>query len=118
MKSPVVACAVAMALTAVDLPVQAQESGRRFKVLTLDEMTPAQREVADKIRSGPRATVSGSAANSGNSVGSPFNVWLRSPESADPIQQLGTYIRFKSSLGPRLNEFAILITARGWTSQY
>ena len=97
---------------------QAQEAERRFKVLTLDEMTPAQRAVADKIRSGPRASVSGSAANSGNSVGSPFNVWLRSPESADPIQQLGSYIRFNSSLGPRLNEFAILITAREWTSQY
>ena len=96
----------------------AQESERRFKVLTLDEMTAAQREVADKIRSGPRAAVSGSAANAGNSVGSPFNVWLRSPESADPIQQVGSYIRFKSSLGPRLNEFAILITAREWTSQY
>ncbi|MBU3653855.1 MAG: hypothetical protein FGM44_12325, partial [Limnohabitans sp.] len=68
----------------VGMTVHAQESERRFKVLTLDEMTAAQREVADKIRSGPRASVSGSAANSGNSVGSPFNVWLRSPESADP----------------------------------
>lgn len=111
-------CAVAVSMAAAGGVVQAQESARRFKVLTLDEMTPAQREVADKIRSGPRASVSGSAANSGNSVGSPFNVWLRSPESADPIQQLGSYIRFKSSLGPRLNEFAILITAREWTSQY
>lgn len=106
------------AMASVMLPLQAQESERRFKVLTLDEMTAAQREVADKIRSGPRAAVSGSAANAGNSVGSPFNVWLRSPESADPIQQVGSYIRFKSSLGPRLNEFAILITAREWTSQY
>jgi 4-carboxymuconolactone decarboxylase len=108
----------ALTLAAVGTVVQAQESGRRFKVLTLDEMTPAQRVVADNIRSGPRAGVSGSAANSGNSVGSPFNVWLRSPEVADPIQQVGSYIRFKSSLGPRLNEFAILITAREWTSQY
>jgi 4-carboxymuconolactone decarboxylase len=114
------ACTVAIVLAVAGggVPAQAQESARRFKVLTLDEMTPAQREVADKIRSGPRAAVSGSAANSGNSVGSPFNVWLRSPESADPIQQVGSYIRFKSSLGPRLNEFAILITAREWTSQY
>ena len=108
----------ALTLAAVGTVVQAQESGRRFKVLTLEEMTPAQRVVADNIRSGPRAGVSGSAANSGNSVGSPFNVWLRSPEVADPIQQVGSYIRFKSSLGPRLNEFAILITAREWTSQY
>jgi 4-carboxymuconolactone decarboxylase len=97
----------------------AQESERRFKVLTQDEMTPAQRELADNIRSGPRAAVSGSAANaSGNSVGSPFNVFLRSPELGDPLQRVGSYIRFKSTLGMRLNEMAILITARYWNSQY
>jgi 4-carboxymuconolactone decarboxylase len=97
----------------------AQESERRFKVLTQAEMTPAQRELADNIRSGPRATVAGSAANaSGNSVGSPFNVFLRSPDLGDPLQRVGSYIRFKSSLGMRLNEMAILITARYWHSQY
>ncbi len=97
----------------------AQESERRFKVLTQDEMTPAQRELADNIRSGPRAAVAGSAANaSGNSVGSPFNVFLRSPELGDPLQRVGSYIRFKSTLGMRLNEMAILITARYWNSQY
>ena len=31
---------------------------------------------------------------------------------------MGEYIRFNSSLPPRLNEFAILITARHWGSQY
>lgn len=97
----------------------AQESERRFKVLTQAEMTPAQRELADNIRSGPRAAVAGSAANaSGNSVGSPFNVFLRSPDLGDPLQRVGSYIRFKSSLGMRLNEMAILITARYWHSQY
>lgn len=101
------------------LPVAAQESERRFRLTPFGEMTPAQREVADKIRSGPRASVSGSAANANNaSLGSPFNVWLRSPELADHLQQLGSHIRFKSSLSPRLNEFAILVTARQWTSQY
>lgn len=98
---------------------QAQDDGRRFKLTPLDEMTPAQRVVADNIRSGPRAAVAGSAANaSTTTLGSPFNVWLRSPELADQLQKLGAQIRFKSSLSPRLNEFAILITARHWTSQY
>jgi 4-carboxymuconolactone decarboxylase len=101
------------------MPAQAQESQRRFKVLTTEEMTPAQRELAAAIRSGPRAAVAGSAANtSSNTVGSPFNVFLRSPELGDSLQKTGTYIRFKSTLGMRLNEMAILITARQWNSQY
>jgi 4-carboxymuconolactone decarboxylase len=71
------------------------------------------------IRSGPRAAVAGSAANSDNgTLGSPFNVFLRSPELGDHLQKVGSHIRFKSSLGPKLNEMAILITARHWTAQY
>ena len=43
---------------------------------------------------------------------------LRSPELADRWQKLGGYVRFESSLPPRLNEFAILIAARFWESRY
>ena len=97
----------------------AQESERRFRLIPLDEMTPAQRSVADAIRSGPRAATGNSSATaSATTIGSPFNVWLRSPELADHLQKLGSHIRFKSSLSARLNEFAILVTARHWTSQY
>lgn len=105
----------AMTLT----PLNAQESQRRFKILQPDEMTPAQKEVVEHIRSGPRAAVAGSAANAGGgTVGSPFNVFLRSPEMGDHLQAVGSYIRFKSSLGMRLNEMAILVVARQWTAQY
>lgn len=100
------------------LSAGAQESERRFRLIPLDEMTPAQRAVANDIRSGPRASTGSSATASATTIGSPFNVWLRSPELADHLQKLGTHIRFKSSLPPRLNEFAILVTARHWTSQY
>jgi 4-carboxymuconolactone decarboxylase len=31
---------------------------------------------------------------------------------------VGSYIRFKSTLGPRLTELAILVTARYWNAQY
>jgi len=111
--------ALVLSSTACLTPVQAQESERRFKVLTTEEMTPAQRALADAIRSGPRAAVAGSAANSSsNTVGSPFNVFLRSPELGDSLQRTGSYIRFKSTLGMRLNEMAILITARYWNAQY
>jgi 4-carboxymuconolactone decarboxylase len=79
----------------------------RFKTLAPEEMTPDQRRVADAIASGPRGGLRG-----------PFNALLRSPELADRAQKVGEYIRFNSSLPARLNEFAILITAREWGSEY
>jgi 4-carboxymuconolactone decarboxylase len=100
-------------------PAHAQESQRRFKILQPEEMTPEQKGLVEAIRSGPRASVAGSAANTGGgTVGSPFNVFLRSPEMGDSLQKVGSYIRFKSSLGMRLNEMAILMVARHWTAQY
>jgi 4-carboxymuconolactone decarboxylase len=95
------------------------EGPRRFRLTPLTEMTPEQRAVADAIMKGPRAAVGSPAAAAGaTSLSSPFNVWNRRPELADRLQRVGEYIRFRSSLPPRLNEFAILITAREWHAQY
>lgn len=95
------------------------EGARRFALTPLTEMTPEQRAVADAIMKGPRAAVGSPAAAAGaTSLSSPFNVWNRRPELADRLQRVGEYIRFKSSLAPRLNEFAILIVARQWSAQY
>ncbi|MBL8773227.1 MAG: carboxymuconolactone decarboxylase family protein [Phenylobacterium sp.] len=82
-------------------------AAERFPQLAPEAMTPAQKAVADAIQSGPR-----------RSLGGPFNTWLRSPEFADRAQKVGEYIRFRSSLPARLNEFAILITARHWNAKY
>ncbi len=79
----------------------------RFPPLTPDQMSSAQKALADKITSGPR-----------KSLGGPFNAWLRSPEVGDRMQAVGEYIRFNSSLPRHLNEFAILITARAWNARY
>jgi hypothetical protein len=73
----------------------AQSEERRFRLIPLEEMTAEQRTVADAIRSGPRASVAGSSANAAT-PGSPFNPWLRSPEAADLLQRLGSYLRFKA----------------------
>ena len=94
------------------------EDPRRFKLIPLENLTPEQRVLADAIRSGPRAAIKSSAASKPGPLGGPFNVWLRSPGMGNIIQQLGAEIRFRSSLPSRLNEMAILITARKWTSQY
>ena len=91
--------------------------GPRFAVLQADALNAAQRKTLDSILSGPRAAGDPDAA-ARLLKGGPFNVWLRSPELGDRLQRVGAYIRYDSSLGLRLNEFAILITARFWTSQY
>ena len=79
----------------------------RFPPLKPDSMTAAQKQVYDQIAGGPRGGVRG-----------PFNALLRSPELADRVQKVGEYLRFQSSLPARLNEFAIIINARFWNSQY
>jgi 4-carboxymuconolactone decarboxylase len=116
---PLFLCTLILLCAALPRPSHAQESQRRFKVLQPEEMTQAQKDLVKSIASGPRASVQGSAANSGGgTVGSPFNVFLRSPELGEHLQRTGSYIRFKSSLGMKLNELAILIVARHWSSQY
>src|SRR5438034_11661893 len=81
--------------------------GNRFKPLTYDEMTPAQKTMVGHLLAGPRGGVNG-----------PFNVLLRSPEIGDFGQEFGASTRFRSSLPQKLYELAILVTARHWTSQY
>jgi len=50
-------------------------------------------------------------------IGGPYNAMLRSPVMAERMKHLLDYLRFESSPPRRLNEFAILIQARLWTSQ-
>jgi 4-carboxymuconolactone decarboxylase len=81
--------------------------GDRFKPLTYDLMTPEQKTLTDHLLSGERRTMDG-----------PFNGMLRSPEMGDLAQKLGAYLRFHSSVPRKLNELAIIITARHWNSQF
>ena len=106
MRSFILAAALAIAL-----PAAAQN---RFPTIAPEQMTPEQRALAAAIQGGPRAAVPGRD----NSIGGPFNPWLRSPAVGNLLQQLGAELRFRTSLPQALNEFAILITAREWTSQY
>jgi 4-carboxymuconolactone decarboxylase len=82
--------------------------GDRFKPLTYDEMTPAQRTMIEHVISGPR----------GGGTEGPFNVQLRSPEMGDLGQQFGAATRFATTVPRRLYELAIIITARHWTAQF
>ena len=51
------------------------------------------------------------------SIAGPFGIWLHSPELADRAQSLGEFVRYRTSLEPRLSELAILVTARFWDCQ-
>jgi len=81
--------------------------GDRFKPLTYEELTPQQKAMAEHVLAGDRGTLNG-----------PYNVFLSSPEMGDLAQKFGEYTRFHSSVPKKLNEFAIIITARFWNSQY
>lgn len=51
-------------------------------------------------------------------LGGPYNALLRSPDMARRCFDLLDYLRFKSTVDKRLNEFAILIQARIANAQY
>jgi 4-carboxymuconolactone decarboxylase len=82
----------------------------RLPALTEDKLDDVQRALLESMRAGPR----------GDRVklGGPFGVYMHAPQYGELMQQLGAFVRFKSSLEPRLSEFAILCTARMWRAQY
>jgi len=80
----------------------------RFKPLPENEMTEARRRAVQELASGPRGRM--------NSTG-PNALLLRSPDLMSRTQKVGEYLRYQSSLPARLNEFAILVTARQWNAQ-
>jgi 4-carboxymuconolactone decarboxylase len=79
----------------------------RVRDLRPEDMSPAQRRVADAAASGKRGRIP-----------APLRAWLHSPEFGDRAQRLGEFLRYDTSLGPALSELAILVTARFWTSHY
>jgi 4-carboxymuconolactone decarboxylase len=102
-----VAIAGALATIVISTPqAYSAEKERRFPQLKVEELNAQQRAVADKILKVSSVGISG-----------PYNPMLRSPILADRMLDLLDYLRFNSSVPRKLNEFAILIQARLWTSQ-
>ena len=66
-----------------------------------------QRKVAEDLTNGPRGGVKG-----------PFIPMLRSPELVDRLAKVGEYLRFGSSLAPKISELVMLIVSREWTNQF
>jgi 4-carboxymuconolactone decarboxylase len=82
------------------------EAQNRMPPIPADKLTEVQKKAAAEFEAA-RGT-----------LGGPWAVILRSPEMVNRARSLSDYLRFSSSLPPRLSEFAILITAREWTQQY
>lgn len=85
---------------------QTDAKSKRFPQLTMENISPQSRALAQEI-----------VAISSVGLAGPYNVMLRSPVFADRMKRLLDYLRFETSLPKRLNEFAILIQGRLWTSQ-
>jgi 4-carboxymuconolactone decarboxylase len=87
----------------------AAQAEERFSELRLDQLTPEQQKMATMLSTPPR----NSRINGG-----PFNAYARSPALGVLLLQVSDFVRFNSSLAPRLSEFAIMITARQWSQLY
>src|ERR1017187_21910 len=85
--------------------VSAHAQGNRFKPLAENEMTEVQKQAVKDMIGGLRGSFNWDGPNA---------LLLRSPELQSRTQRVGEYLRYKTAIPLRLNEFAILITARQW----
>jgi len=88
----------------------AKRPASRLALIEEPRMNEAQRALLEAIRLGPRGA---SITPRG-----PFAVWMHAPDFGQFAQALGGFCRYKTTLAPRLSEFAILCTARFWRAQY
>jgi|ERR1700691_3752572 4-carboxymuconolactone decarboxylase len=89
-----------------EVQVHSADKVQRFPLLNLEQLDDQQRPFADEILKVASIGTSG-----------PFNMLLRSPVMGLRMIAMLDYLRFNTSVPPKLNEFAILIQARMWTSQ-
>jgi 4-carboxymuconolactone decarboxylase len=86
--------------------VHSSDKEQRFPVFKVEQLSDQQRPLADEILKVSSVGLTG-----------PYNMLLRSPVMGKRMFDMLDYLRFNTSVPRRLNEFAILIAARQWTSQ-
>jgi 4-carboxymuconolactone decarboxylase len=102
----VCSCAALGCVLVLAITVRAFNQEQRFPQITVDQLSEAQRPVAQEI-----------LKVSSSGLGGPYNSMLRSPLMAERMLGMLDYVRFRTTMPHRLNEFAILIQARLWKSQ-
>ena len=95
-----------MALMAPTKNVYSADKEQRFPQLKIEQLNEQQKPFADEILKVSSIGITG-----------PYNSMLRSPVMGQRLFNLLDYVRFNTSVPRKLNEFAILIQARLWTSQ-
>jgi len=98
---------ILMLAAASFVPAGRASAQDRMPPIPPEKMTAAQRTAVAEFKAARAVDISG-----------PFIPLLRSPEVMNRARAMGDYLRYKSSLPPRLSEFVILLTARRWTQQY
>jgi len=78
----------------------------RLGPIPFAQMSASQQVAAQAVIDGPRGALYG-----------PFVPLIRSPELMAAAQKMGEYLRYRSAIGTRLTELAILVTARHWSQQ-
>ncbi|MEO7729046.1 MAG: carboxymuconolactone decarboxylase family protein [Burkholderiales bacterium] len=106
--SPLFTIALVALTVGLTPPAGAQET-KRFPELRADQLTPEQKKWAESIALPPR---------NAKFVNFPYRAYAYSPELAQRLQALSDYGRWNTEHPARLSEFAILITARQWSSQW
>jgi 4-carboxymuconolactone decarboxylase len=102
------AALIAMPQIAMSQIARAEDSVR-FAPLKAEELNPAQKAWAEMIAAPPR---------NAKFTNPPYRAYIRNPDLAPRLTAMSEYLRWNTSLPPRLSELAILITARQWTAQY
>ena len=88
----------------------------RLAPLEPSALDEAQLRVLESMMEGPRGKTGFLSPD--RPVGGPFAPWLRSPEFADLAQRLGAYVRYGTSIEPRLSELAIIVVGAAWKADY
>ncbi|HXD04723.1 MAG TPA: carboxymuconolactone decarboxylase family protein [Burkholderiaceae bacterium] len=95
---------VAAALAACGTLAVAQS---RFPTIAPGSYTPEQKQAAQEFEAARKVPVFG-----------PFEPLMYSPQVMTQARSMGDYLRYKSAIGNKLSELAILVTAREWTQDY
>jgi 4-carboxymuconolactone decarboxylase len=97
---------IGLTLMMAGVAVHSSEKEQRFPVMKMEQLNDQQKPFADEILKVSSIGITG-----------PYNMMLRSPVMGQRMFSMLDYLRFNTSVPRKLNEFAILIQGRLWTSQ-
>jgi 4-carboxymuconolactone decarboxylase len=87
--------------------VSAASAQDRMPPISPEKYDAAQKKAAEEFQAARKGPVFG-----------PFSVLIRSPELMTANRTMGDYLRLKPSIGTKLSELIIIVTAREWTQDY